>query len=633
MRCLLAAVLTIMLALPAAAQSVDKDAGTRSRGDDTSDAKWLRRPAEQGDPVAQTLLGTAHFNGIDVPVDHAEGVRWFRNAAELGNAEGQFMLGLAYDQGLGVEQDYAKALELFHKAAKQGYAQAAFALGSKHSRGLGVPRDFANATMWFRRAAELNYTEAQSLLAHAYAKGLGVPTDDAEAVKWLKRAAEKGHAMAQYNLGRMYEAGRGTKQDYEKAFKWLNLAAEQGEAIAVPSRDRVAKKMVTALKSPPAVEIEGIAVDAMDNVFVVAGGMIANVREKPGTSRSKIGALTPEAEVTVTGKVLDEPWYRVRLADGRQGFVLQSLLRPAAPWHGTSDGGRAGAANSRQSKLYPVGRVFQDCTKCPEMVVVPTGTFAKDGLLGGLTQDGLPYVWVSIDYRLAVGRYEVTRREFSAFAKATGHEPDGPCADFKDYGLFDDPTLDWRKPGFPQTPDHPVVCVSFEDAVAYVRWLSNKTGHAYRLLSDTEWEYAARAGTETNYWWGNRHSHDEANYGASANGIGLKQGRDQWYFTAPVGRFRANDFGLYDVSGNVAEWVSDCWNRKLRHTPSDGSPTTVGPCWIRPNRGGSWADTHALIMLGRRARGEVSFRTVDIGFRVARSIPYIEMSGRPGETK
>ena len=140
----------------------------------------------------------------------------------------------------------------------------------------------------------------------------------------------------------------------------------------------------------------------------------------------------------------------------------------------------------------------------------------------------------------------------------------------------------WRNPGFSQTDGHPVVCVNWTDAKVYVGWLSGKTGEGYRLLSESEWEYVARAGTGTaRYWWGDEIGRNRAN----CDGCGSRWDNRQ---TAPVGSFSANGFGLYDVHGNVWEWVEDCRNESYAGAPTDGSAWESGDCSRRVLRGGSW---------------------------------------------
>jgi formylglycine-generating enzyme required for sulfatase activity len=239
------------------------------------------------------------------------------------------------------------------------------------------------------------------------------------------------------------------------------------------------------------------------------------------------------------------------------------------------------------------GRTFRDCQECPEMVVVPAGSFTMGDDLEGPQLDDLegPRHQVTIGQPLAVGKYPVTRDEYTRFVEATGHSDD-----------------EWKKQEFPQTGRDPVVNVSWDDAKAYVGWLSEKAGHTYRLLSEAEYEYAERAGTSTVYWWGN----SDADLCKYANGDCNHHG------TVPVGSYPANAFGLYDVAGNVWEWTEDCWNHTYARAPDDGTAWTTGSCGERVLRGGSF------YMSAEELRSAVRYRQrdrqSDYGFRVARTL-------------
>ena len=159
----------------------------------------------------------------------------------------------------------------------------------------------------------------------------------------------------------------------------------------------------------------------------------------------------------------------------------------------------------------------------------------------------------------------------------------------------------------------PVVNVNWNGAKAYVRWLSDKTGKQYRLLSEAEWEYAARGGTTTRYSWGDDIDRNRAN----CEGCGSRWDDKQ---TAPVGSFAANPFGLYDVHGNVWEWVEDCGNRSYAGAPSDGRAWTRGDCRRRVLRGGSWVDIPRYLRSAFRFGGRSGNRSSNWGFRVARTL-------------
>lgn len=226
-----------------------------------------------------------------------------------------------------------------------------------------------------------------------------------------------------------------------------------------------------------------------------------------------------------------------------------------------------------------------------------------------------------------LGRHEVTRGEFAQFVAATGRDMAG-CASWEDGGWVHYPELDWRNPGFPQADDHPVVCVSWLDAQAYIAWLGQRTGESWRLPSEAEWEYAARAGHAGQHHWADGASPcDYANgadfASAEADGLPRRPGiifecDDGFAWTAPVGSFPANDFGLHDMLGNVWEWVADCYVPSYEGAPGDGSARTDGDCGSHVLRGGSWKYPARTVRFAIRGPGKADARTNNSGFRLAR---------------
>ena len=247
------------------------------------------------------------------------------------------------------------------------------------------------------------------------------------------------------------------------------------------------------------------------------------------------------------------------------------------------------------------GENFRDCPDCPEMVVIPAGSF-RMGCLSNDYQcsaDELPVYDVRIPQPFGLGKYEVTFAEWEACVTASGcdgYEPD-------DGGFHRGRVRDGT----------PVINVSWDDAQAYVTWLSEVTDAAYRLPSEAEWEYAARAGTTTKYPWGNEMVVGRANCGSVT-------WCDDWTGTAPVGSFPANAFGLHDMHGNVWEWVEDCWNGTHPRAPSDGSARLSGDCSRSVSRGGSWRHPTGNLRSATRIGVTAGNRVYEIGFRVARTL-------------
>ena len=219
----------------------------------------------------------------------------------------------------------------------------------------------------------------------------------------------------------------------------------------------------------------------------------------------------------------------------------------------------------------------------------------------------------------AVGRFAVTRGEFAAFVAATGHKTDGGCYVYTGSEWKQQADRDWRTPGFSQNDRHPVVCVNWNDAKAYVAWLSIHTSKTYRLLSEAEREYVARAGTTTPFWWGATISTSQANYNGEYTYAGGSKGEYR-KSTVAVDTFAANPWGLYNVHGNVWEWTEDCWNERNAGNPGNGSARTSGDCGSHVLRGGSWIGYPRSLRSASRSWSPPADRTNIVGFRVAKTL-------------
>jgi formylglycine-generating enzyme len=273
---------------------------------------------------------------------------------------------------------------------------------------------------------------------------------------------------------------------------------------------------------------------------------------------------------------------------------------------------------------------FRDCADCPEMVVLPAGSYvmgAPDDEPDRQSWDG-PQTKVTIAKPFALGKYEVTRGQFAKFAAATKRTIGKDCRTFNGtWGA--DAAADFRKVNFAQTDDHPAVCVEWYDALAYVEWLNTKGGHTYYLPSEAEFEYANRAGSTTIFPWGDDRA-EICKYGNVADArvkqrhphVDAHACNDGFEFTAPVGSFPANEFGLYDTFGNVWEWVFDCWS--FDHTSSDGTaaPVTTGEhCYKRMIKGTGYESVARYARSAARGRDDIpEFRNAVIGFRVAAKV-------------
>jgi formylglycine-generating enzyme required for sulfatase activity len=242
---------------------------------------------------------------------------------------------------------------------------------------------------------------------------------------------------------------------------------------------------------------------------------------------------------------------------------------------------------------------FRDCARCPQMVVIPAGEFTMGSPPSALQAEAQHRVTIAAPF--AVGKFAVTFEEWDDCVKGggcTGYRPD-------DQG--------WGR------GKHPAIDISWDLAKAYVEWLAAKTGKPYRLLTEAEWEYSARAGTTTKFSAGDTISPRLANYDGSPDGAGPSAvNRMQ---TLPVGSFTPNAFGLYDMAGNVTQWVEDCWHEGYTaEAPTDGSAWVDGNCEGRVLRGGSWADSESELRSAARTGEYRDVSSYNDGFRVARGL-------------
>ncbi len=288
----------------------------------------------------------------------------------------------------------------------------------------------------------------------------------------------------------------------------------------------------------------------------------------------------------------------------------------------------AAAPGGRTAAQTP-GKEFRDCEQCPAMIALPGGAFKMGDDSEQARPDERPVHDVSVR-AFAIGKTEVTRAEYAAFAKATARDAPGYCTTDADHdGRWENTaTANWIEPGFPVTDAHPVTCVNWADATAYAAWLAATTGQPYRLVTEAEWEYAVRAGSTTQYGWG-----DDANaMCAHANGPDETARRqfprwkvgaacdDGQLFAAPVASYAPNRFGVYGLAGNVWEWTQDCYAPYDR-TPRDGSAYATDDCARRALRGGSWVyGLQDLRSAQRNGLPRPEQRGGDIGFRVARTV-------------
>ncbi len=323
--------------------------------------------------------------------------------------------------------------------------------------------------------------------------------------------------------------------------------------------------------------------------------------------------------------------YKLRILGAAGGLVCLALIfllrfpvLVANPGHLSVTESASAALQSRPT--------FKDCADCPEMVALPAGEFMmgspKDEP-GRQGVEGLPRR-VVIPKQIAIGKFEVTVDQFSAFVTETGMTVSNLCHVMVEIGgaraVWGPPEASFRQPGFEVSGSQPVVCVSLLEAQAYVMWLRRRTGKPYRLLTEAEWEYAARAGTSTIYSFGD----DEtalcgyarfADLGSRLGWGSICRSDTGAYGPLAVGSLRPNQWGIFDMHGNAWEWVEDCWTPIPSEIPTDGSAfSRAGSCEVGVMRGGSWAAGRSRVRSATRWPAKATSHNHNVGFRVALSL-------------
>ena len=497
------------------------------------------------------------------------------------------------------------------KAFLQKAAGAEVVLAS--AGGGGFPARPALAAAGARAGADAGTSPAGGGTVTAGSVG-GFEVEELDEVRWaLKRSnVRSGPGTSYERVGRLDIGAEVTVTGQVAGRPWLRIALEGGESAWIYAKllgeeAPVARGGGVAPAQEPAsgergtpgareggnVSAERLAADrefwASVKSSREASDFEAYLEEFPEgiyaqLARKRRDALAAEADDSAfgrakeAGKSADYAAYLSSYSGGRHVEEARRLLEEA---------------EELERLAGEVGKVFRDCPECPELVVVPAGSYRMGSEWGD--GDEKPVHDVRIDYPLAVGVFEVTFGEWEACVSGGG------CGGYRPGDR-----------GWGRGP-RPVINVSWEDAQGYVRWLSRKTGEEYRLLSESEWEYVTRAGTRTRYWWGDEIGRNRAN----CDGCGSRWDGRQ---TAPVGSFSANAFGLHDVHGNVWEWVEDCWNKSYAGAPLDGSAWESGECGKRVLRGGSWDFIPGFLRSAFRFGLTSGYRVNYDGFRVARTL-------------
>ena len=413
-------------------------------------------------------------------------------------------------------------------------------------------------------------------------------------------AAEEARRTAEAEARRMSEEEARRKAEQEEAKRLADERARQkAEAEARRWREEEARRKAAEQEGRPGAGRP--ATPPPWKPLAVVGAVVGigllvffALRERPeprptpappvvSTPAPPMSAPQPQPDATV--KQAPQTTERPEERPAPAAPVASKPAPPVAVPKTQLEGEVAKSAPKAVTTFKP-GATFRDCPQCPEMVVIPSGEFIMGSPEGERRpQIEPPQHKVAVARRFAVGKYEVTFDEWDACVAAGG------CAQNPGDG-------GWGR------GRQPVINVSWDDAQAYLSWLSKETGKPYRLLSDAEWEYAARAGTTTRYPWGDEPGTNHANFKGSGSQWSGKQ-------ASPVGSFHANQFGLHDMIGNLWEWVQDCAYNTL--------PSESGNC-RRVARGGSFVGGPDVVRVTSRSGGVPSHRSAGYGFRVARTL-------------
>jgi TPR repeat protein len=537
----------------------------------------LQKAAEQGDASAQGDLARAYWNGTGVAQDLDKAITWAKKASDQGDAKGQNIIGIAYASGLGgFPKDERKAVEWWQKAVAQGFAPAQYNFGVAYMIGQGgLAKDERKAVEWYQKAAEQGFAYAQNDLGVAYENGSGgLVKDERKAVEWYQKAAEQGNILAQYNLGFAYFSGQGVAKDERKAVEWYQKAAEQGYA--------------------PAQSNLGVA------YMIGQGGLAKDDRKavewfQKAAEQGNILAQSQlgNAYFTGQGAAKDDhkavEWWQkaAEQGDAHAQKILALIAQAKA---------KAEAEAQTQAQRSPTALKKTHTNSIGmEFVLIPAGSFELTVYARNEFAEKSEYhpkITISRPYYL--GKYEVTQEQWVAVmgknpSKFTGR-------------------------------NNPVDSVSWNDVQEFVKRLKQKEGRRYRLPTEAEWEYAARAGTTTDYFFAEGKKTipeaDLAGYAWFSKNSGDK--------THPVGQKKPNPWGLYDIYGNVQEWVLDAVLDALRH-PYYGDlvdpftdPVVLKGAY-RVNRGGGWRDGAERCGSVYRYDFEPDGRYNSVGFRLALS--------------
>ncbi len=446
--------------------------------------------------------------------------------------------------------------------------------------------------------------------------------------------------VRQTALDRLYEADNNPNSVFTRS---LIPALKTGGLSQVDLAKRVYKE-VKAAAATIGHDQTPAYYDQIDGYVMLKEGEAVSPLELPGKDPAEVAFSAAGENAAMLKVVVDNfpgtVWAKLaaaRLAEQQKRVAVLVPQEPATPPGVTINCITAVGGG----KCLKPGDSFTDCADCPEMVVVPAGSFMMGSASSQKNRDAdeQPQHKVTFSARFAVGKFEITRGQFAEFMRESKRKINSSCWVVEGNGNRKNVVeKSYLSPGFLQDEQHPAVCVSWSDAHEFTKWLSNKTGEQYRLLSEAEWEYAAGAGQQKIYEFGNLKVNfcalgnfaDEAaamnqaivkafnRYSSDASFVRCNDGAE---FTASVGKYSENEFGLKDMRGNVSEWVQDCYTKSYSEASPIGEPSEEYKECDRVVRGENWFDEIAVLSAANRASQDASAgaRFDGTGFRIART--------------
>ena len=542
----------------------------------------------------------------------SEAIAEWQRSAQAGDTKAMLALGRVYVQGMGVLQDYVQAYKWFNLAASRGEGAAV------------AERDALTAEMSLQERAE-----GRKLALEWQPDSAAVEASAARPAVSQEDTAVKARVRPQPSVGQEEEdVSSEAIREVQSLLTALGYRPGPVDGYWGLRTNRALQAFLRDSNLPPP--------DTLTESLRILRG--ASQRAAPAQAEPQLlkpfrvkipEEEIPEEEMHPFTVIVYPAVASVRFVNGKEPYAPGMALPPgeyevevSAPGYWTKRETIQHETEPRAHRIAlvkaeprrQVGERFRDCPVCPEVVVVPAGSFlmGAPAFEEGYDDTEGPQVEVTIAQPLAVGVYEVTFAEWNACVS------NGGCNSFRP----DD--AGWGR------MRQPVINVSWADVQAYVRWLAEETGRAYRLPSEAEWEYAARARTQTPFHFGRTITPPQANYNALYIYGGGWKGLDRRR-TIPVGSFLPNTFGLYDVHGNAWEWVQDCWNSDHSEALRNGRARTSGDCSRRILRGGSWIFSPRVLRSASRHGYASDYRYFHVGFRVARTLPYLIPPGTNGD--